>query len=238
MLPTMILTCPQCATRYEADAAKFAPPGRKVRCAKCGHVWHQEAPADEHAPVVEAFPPEPQPEPAPQRAAFVAPSFAPNLAATREPPPRAAPSRWLSALGQAVGWIGLVGVILVIAWSALTWRHQVATLWPRTASFYATLGLTVNPVGLGFSDVNHWQQTQDGQSVLTIAGKLVNVSTRDVVVPPIEVTLTDAAKHAVRQWNFAASVATLHPGQSAPFLTRLSSPPPSTRHLELSFAGK
>jgi predicted Zn finger-like uncharacterized protein len=230
----MILTCPQCAKRYEADAAKFAPPGRKVRCANCGHVWLQEAPADEHAPAVKAPLPEPEAEPAPQRAAFVAPSFAPSPAVTRA----AAPSRWLSALGQAVGWIGLVAVILVIAWSALTWRQQVATAWPRTASVYATLGLTVNPVGLGFSDVDHWQQIQDGQSILTIAGKLVNVSTRDVAVPPIEVTLTDAAKRAVRQWNFAAGVTTLHPGQSAPFLTRLSSPPSTTRHLELRFAGK
>jgi predicted Zn finger-like uncharacterized protein len=232
----MILTCPQCAKRYEADAAKFAPPGRKVRCANCGHVWLQEAPVAEPAPVIEALPLEPESEPAPQRGAFVAPSFAPSPAVTRES--QAAPSRWLSALGQAVGWIGLVAVILVIAWSALTWRQQVATLWPRTASVYATLGLTVNPVGLGFSDVNHWQQTQDGQSILTIAGKLVNVSTRDVAVPPIEVTLTDAAKRAVRQWNFAPGIATLHPGQSAPFLTRLSSPPSTTRHLELRFAGK
>ncbi|MBN9590945.1 MAG: zinc-ribbon domain-containing protein [Alphaproteobacteria bacterium] len=39
----MILTCPQCSTRYEADAAKFLPAGRTVRCAKCGHTWHQEA---------------------------------------------------------------------------------------------------------------------------------------------------------------------------------------------------
>ena len=96
----------------------------------------------------------------------------------------------------------------------------------------------MNPVGIGFADVNHWQQTQDGQSVLTISGKLVNVSARDVAVPSIEVTLTDAAKRAVRQWNFAPGVVTLHPGQIAPFLTRLSSPPSAARHLELRFAAK
>src|SRR5258706_14061376 len=37
----MILTCPQCATRYQVDANKFPASGRNVRCAKCGHVWHQ-----------------------------------------------------------------------------------------------------------------------------------------------------------------------------------------------------
>jgi len=33
-------------------------------------------------------------------------------------------------------------------------------------------------------------------------------------------------------------VVTLHPGQIAPFLTRLSSPPSAARHLELRFAAK
>src|SRR5258708_5032755 len=43
----MILTCPQCATRYQVDANKFPASGRNVRCAKCGHVWHQLGPTPE-----------------------------------------------------------------------------------------------------------------------------------------------------------------------------------------------
>ncbi len=42
----MIITCPSCSTRYPVDAASFAPSGRKVRCAKCGHSWHQAPPTD------------------------------------------------------------------------------------------------------------------------------------------------------------------------------------------------
>lgn len=42
----MIITCPSCSARYPVDAASFAPAGRKVRCAKCGHTWHQAPPAD------------------------------------------------------------------------------------------------------------------------------------------------------------------------------------------------
>ena len=54
----MILTCPNCATRYQADEAKFPPEGRVVRCAKCGQTWHQPGPVPEAAP-----PPEPGAEP-------------------------------------------------------------------------------------------------------------------------------------------------------------------------------
>jgi predicted Zn finger-like uncharacterized protein len=61
----MIITCPQCATRYQADAIKFQPAGRNVRCAKCGHVWHQDAPAPEDDPLAGIVAPEPEPAPPP-----------------------------------------------------------------------------------------------------------------------------------------------------------------------------
>ena len=52
-MPDMILTCPQCATRYQVDGAKFPGAGRNVRCAKCGHVWHQLGPCREPDPDAE-----------------------------------------------------------------------------------------------------------------------------------------------------------------------------------------
>lgn len=255
----MILTCPQCQTRYEADAAKFAPPGRKVKCAKCGNVWHQEAPAAEPVaapveavvapapePVVSApapIPePEPQPpapvaEPEPQRAAY-APAAErvverPAPAPVARPKPRSqAPRR----IGTIIGWGGLVVVILVIAWSSLTYRQQIATVWPQAASLYSALGLHVNTRGLDFVDVAYHHETEDGQPVLAVTGKLVNISARDISVPPIEVVLTDDSKHMLYHWRFNSSAHTLRPGQQVAFLTRLSSPPAGARHLELRFA--
>ena len=41
----MIVSCPECAARFEVDPAALGPTGRKLRCGKCAHVWMQPAPA-------------------------------------------------------------------------------------------------------------------------------------------------------------------------------------------------
>lgn len=38
----MIVSCPNCSTRYALDAGMIKPPGRHVRCANCLTTWFQE----------------------------------------------------------------------------------------------------------------------------------------------------------------------------------------------------
>lgn len=40
----MIITCPNCATRYDVDDERFSPKGRSVRCAECNESWFVPAP--------------------------------------------------------------------------------------------------------------------------------------------------------------------------------------------------
>ncbi len=40
----MIITCPDCATRYDVDDERFSPSGRSVRCSACGESWFVPAP--------------------------------------------------------------------------------------------------------------------------------------------------------------------------------------------------
>ena len=37
----MIITCESCSTQFAVPANAIPPGGRKVKCVKCAHVWHQ-----------------------------------------------------------------------------------------------------------------------------------------------------------------------------------------------------
>lgn len=226
----MILTCPSCDTHYQADEAKFPPQGRQVRCAKCGHVWHQAGPLPQPEPevVIKADEPARAPEPGPSRTR----AFAPAATHTEpEPAPRGA------MVAVMAGWVGLILVILGIGYSLVRYRQETSMIWPQSASVYSALGLKVSAQGIDFAHVDYRRENEDGQLVLAVTGNIVNSGHRELPVPQsVRVTLSDANNHELYHWSFTPNVQTLKPGQSSPFLTRLSSPPAAARHLEVRFA--
>lgn len=241
----MILTCPSCRTRYQAESSRFALPGRNVRCAKCGQVWFQPAPEPEPQSELEqvlAEPAAPSPVAAQVTAASASaaattsdfenkPTYT-KVVSSREPPAR----RRRMMVPQAAGWAALVIMVIAIGWSAVQFRQTIATLWPQSASLYAALGMQVNVRGMALLNVSYQQDFEDGQPVLSVTGKVVNISDRELAVPGLRVVLTDDSKHELYHWTFDVGVPTLKAGAESSFITRLSSPPPEARNLNIRFA--
>ena len=239
----MILTCPACATRYQVDEAKFPSAGRQVRCAKCSHVWHQPGPGIEaqdgplSEPAAAAAVEVPAPEedvPDPVARARAQLAMAPSVAS---PPPSRPIRAYLPLAAVVAGWIGLIVAVLLIGFSAVRYRQEISMVWPRSAGVYSRLGMEVNTHGIDFVHVGYYRASEDGQMVLAVTGSIVNNGARELPVPQsVRVSLNDASNHELFHWNFTPRVQSLKPGQSAPFTTRLSSPPAGARHLEVRFA--
>jgi hypothetical protein len=126
---------------------------------------------------------------------------------------------------------------MLIAFAAVRYRQDIATVLPQSASFYSSLGLHVNPSGIDFRQVEYRRESEDGQVVLAVSGQIVNGGSRAMSVPQtVRVTLSDAGNHELYHWTFKPAAQTLAPGQSVKFVTRLASPPAAARHLEVRFA--
>jgi len=242
----MILTCPTCRTRYQADSAHFHSPGRNVRCAKCGETWFQAAPEAEGQTEPEPVIAPPALEPSAAAADFGESAasessplnFGAGEAADEAPMRRLqrAERSWAVRLAQGAGWVVLFVLIGAIGWSIVQYRLTIASLWPQSASFYAMIGMPVNVRGIALTNIAYRQEYQDGQPVLSVTGKVVNVSNKEQPVPEIRVVLLDDAKHELYQWTFDAGIPTLKPGGEGAFVTRLSSPPAEARNLDVRFA--
>jgi hypothetical protein len=142
-----------------------------------------------------------------------------------------------AGLGIALGWIGLIAVVLLIGLAAVRYRQEITEIWPQSAAVYSRLGMNVNAHGLDLVHVNYHRENEDGEVVLAVTGSIVNNGARELPVPQtIRITLNDGANHELYHWDFTPSARTLKPGQSIPFMTRLSSPPAGARRLDVRFA--
>ncbi len=193
-----------------------------MRCAKCLTVWFHTVterdialdPDHDEAPLVTLGGQEATPD---------APAGKPLQTANR------------TRLALVAGWGALVIFCGSFVWAAIAFRHEIATVLPQSSAIYAFINLPVNVQGLAFTDIGHDRVIEDGETVLRVSGRIVNVTERDLVVPGIYVSLRDFEERELYGWTIDAGFTTLGPGQSSPFLARLSNPPAEIGSTVLSF---
>ena len=252
----MILSCPNCATRYTLKDAAMPPEGRTVRCTKCGHNWFASPPAPSAAEAVifadEAISePSPASTPSPQEvqpgtvaaAEEAAPAPAELTAAAAglapfgfRPEAKPAPER-RRRLAVVAGWALLLLSILVLLWSAYRYREQVVGNWPRAASLYAWIGWPVRDANLILSDVQYGRRVENRHALLVVTGSLRNLSGQSLPVPPLQVLLRNGSGRVLQRYVFIPPVRVLKAGEQEAFHTELNSPSPAARHLTLKLAG-
>jgi len=136
------------------------------------------------------------------------------------------------SLPMACAAMGALVLALII------WRNDVVRLLPQTAAFYRMVGLDVNLRGLGFKDLKITNETVDGKPVLVIEGVIVGESRKVVELPRLRFSVRDAQGAEIYAWNAVLEQTTLKPGERAWFKSRLASPPPEGRNIDVRFFSK
>jgi predicted Zn finger-like uncharacterized protein len=120
----------------------------------------------------------------------------------------------------------------------LIWRVDVVRLLPQTAAFYKMVGLEVNLRGLMFKDVKISSETVEGKPVLVIEGVIVGEAKKPVELPRLRFSVRDAQGAEIYAWNAVLEQPVLRPGEKAWFKSRLASPPPEGRNIDVRFFNK
>jgi hypothetical protein len=96
----------------------------------------------------------------------------------------------------------------------------------------------VNVRGLSFKDVKITTETMDGKPVLVIEGVIVGLVPKPVELPRLRFSVRDAQGAEIYAWNALLEQAVLNPGERAWFKSRLASPPPEGRNIDVRFFSK
>ena len=212
----MIVTCPSCSTRYMSDSSTFQPSGRAVRCAHCGHGWHQDPPED-----------------------YSLRALPHTGAGASEDEHRAVQSasnsRKVLKMGQMAGWAGLILCAVAVTTVGYNFRSELVRLWPQAATLYATLGVPVNTRGVVFEQTDYDLDLRDGAPVLTVTGNIVNQTETVKTLPTIRFSLRARDRSELYNWTIKPPVAELAANETQSFQTYIDNPPVGAEDLVVTF---
>jgi hypothetical protein len=142
---------------------------------------------------------------------------------------------WQRSRWGVSGTAAVVPMLIAANLALIGWRVDLVRLVPQTASLYAAIGLPVNLRGVDFAGLTARADTGDDVPVLVVDGRLANATQRAVRLPRLRFSLRDNRGHEVYDWAEAPPKASLAPGESLPFQSRLVSPPERGREIVVAF---
>ncbi len=232
----MILTCPECASRYFVDDARIGPEGRKVRCASCGHAWREVPPppgaADAQGEPLSFSPTADTSVVAPVKLRGARADVSSRL---RDEAVEKRKTREAAAVGAV--WAVLGAGFCILALGAVIFRTDVVRILPATAGAYAFARMPVNPAGLAIEAVQGGPGLQDGRAALTVKGVERNVETHPRDAAPLRISLLDKGGHKLAsQVAGAPAGGAIQPGETRPFSLSFLEPPMQAAAFQVEFA--
>jgi predicted Zn finger-like uncharacterized protein len=256
----MIISCPNCSTRFRLNADLLGDAGRNVKCAKCAHRWFAEpnALSAEPAPAKAAPPPPARPPPAAPEEAIEEPpveaeppsSPVPESTIDEEndvpstPPPipteeeiarfQKQPPPSKSTLKW---WILLLVVIALLVGSLFYYRRPVVAFYPPSAKLFMLFGLGGDVLGSGLEIPDYKIASRlDGKDrVVLIKGEIKNTTKNVLDVPLLFGAIKDAKGTELRVWSFRTKEPRVLAGESVSYETEIRNPPRGGVNVSITF---
>ncbi|NNC38541.1 MAG: DUF3426 domain-containing protein [Hyphomonadaceae bacterium] len=230
----MILTCPECATRFSVKSDAIGPNGRTVRCSQCSVTWFASADPDilslneikNSDAAVESYE-----EQEPEVTASVEfddhehgtePSNEPHAVIRDKAEQKKARRR---LLGVGMIWLTTLTIIALAAFLAWLFRAQIVEKFPGTRSVYSAFGIEASNTGLIIQNIRTEYGDVDGTPVLFVEGEIENydVQTRDV--PMVQIKFKNDNDEVIATWAIEPPKTKLQKGETQTFSGQYPNPP-------------
>ena len=255
----MILTCPECKTRFVVKDDAIGPNGRTVRCSQCTTTWFvacdpevlelednkkpdliEETQTDpsrydpeqdeyDHEDVPHGGETSTLPDADTQSRATVGPHTQ-----MRQKAERKKVQRRLFGVGMIWG-VTLLILSLVIGGGFLL-RSQIVEKMPGAEHIYRAFGIEVTASGLEFYNIKPEFGENDGVPVMFVTGYIRNYDLRPRDVGLIKLTFKNANDEVLGSWVVDPPQTRLEPGKSLKFMAQYPKPPKDAVKLGATFA--
>jgi len=184
----MILSCPNCATKYTLNESQLGVRGRTVRCAACKTTWHAERP---EKPIDLSFSDvkRKEKETVEDLHKVKAKKLPLKYRAILEDK-----KRMKALAAQGMVWGGTAAAFVLVLALGFFLRVDIVRAFPRVAGAYAMVGLPVNWSHMELSNQTAASGFKNGKFIVTIQTQVKNLSDKPVPVPPVRVRLFDASQ--------------------------------------------
>lgn len=228
----MILTCPACDAQYILPDESIGPKGRRVKCTTCDYTWLQQ-------PEIVMALDEISFEDAPQSSReSTIPRYDPVSAPrTMSTPIRKTQSNLKPIVNAAIGFAILA--LLVTIGATVIFRPVLVRNYPSTALLFEQIGLPAPIAGKGIYIVETTAdiiKDKDGADVLTVTGKLVNDTDKNIALPRLVIRMTNYKDGWLKDWQDSLYGNSLNAGKSIGFKYELKKVPANGENVTFLFA--
>lgn len=232
----MILTCPECSTNYMVKDGAIGPNGRSVSCTRCETVWFVEGidpdamALEDNEAVLITREPEPQPELPLEAVTPASDGPVPNMSG---PAPIGAhvllrdkaDAEKLARRRKVIKLIWAVPLLLLALIISLIFikRQAIVEAYPKAATFYQMFGMNVKANGLDIRGLESQRLVFDGEDVLRVTGEVVNLTSKTISAPMLQLRLENRSGEALVDWFVEPG--TIGPGETINIETDYPAPP-------------
>lgn len=233
----MILTCPECATRFSIESDAIGPNGRTVRCSQCSETWFASADPDilslneiqntqsinEQSVESEQNDDYRSEIAKDDQSADVGIADSAPHAEVRNKAERKKVRRRL--MGVLMIWLTTLAILIVAATIAYLFRAQIVEKFPSTRPLYDVFGVEATVNGLIIHDIRTEFGEVDGTPVLFINGEIKNYDLQSRDVPLVQINFKNDNGEILANWVIEPPKSRLKKGERQQFSSQYPNPP-------------